>query len=127
MSFKVKTIVTIYCIDLCQTTPVQSWTVYFRYADVLRDSEKTWQPCCTAKTTYGIRLVADAKTLSTVAVFVVYFTADYCIPVSCRNAHTRIIDRKDFDALHVFNGCQRSTLAHCLPILAVFNLIGFVA
>ena len=35
---------------------------------------------------------ADAKTLSTAALSLVYLTAEYCAPVRCRSAHTRLID-----------------------------------
>ena len=42
---------------------------------------------------------AGAKTLRTAALSLVYSTAEYCAPVWCRSAHTRLIDSVLNDAL----------------------------
>ena len=48
--------------------------------------------------------------MRTAALSLVYFTAEYCAPVWCRSAHTRLIDSVLNDALRIVTGC--------LPILA---------
>jgi len=45
-------------------------------------------------------------------------TAEYCAPVWCRIAHTRLIDPAIIDALRIVTGCMRPTPADNLPILA---------
>jgi len=45
-------------------------------------------------------------------------TAEYCAPVWCRSAHTRLIDPAINDALRVVTGCLRLTPADNLPTLA---------
>ena len=61
---------------------------------------------------------ADAKTVRTPALFVVYSTAEYCAPVWCRSAHTRLIDSVLNDALCIVTGCLRPTPTNHLPILS---------
>ena len=54
---------------------------------------------------------AGAKTLRTAALSLVYSTAEYCAPVWCRSAHTRLIDSVVNDALSL-DACdplQRTT------------------
>jgi len=41
-----------------------------------------------------------------------------CVPVWCCSAHTHLIDSAINDALRIVTGCQRSTPADNLPILA---------
>ena len=48
---------------------------------------------------------AEAKALRTVALSLVYSTAEYCPPVWCRSAHTRLIDSVLNDALRIVTGC----------------------
>ena len=48
----------------------------------------------------------------------VYSTAEYCAPVWCRNAHTRIIDSVLNDALRIITGCLRPTPTDHLPVLS---------
>ena len=60
---------------------------------------------------------AGAKTLGTAALSLIYFTADYCAPVWCRSAHTRLIESVLNDALRIVTGCLRSTPTDHLPIL----------
>ena len=45
-------------------------------------------------------------------------TAEYCAPVWCRSAHTRLIDPAINDALRIVTGCLHPTPADTLPILA---------
>ena len=45
-------------------------------------------------------------------------TAEYCAPVWCRSAHTRLIDPAINDALRIVTGCMRFTLTDNLPTLA---------
>ena len=52
---------------------------------------------------------AGAKTLRTPALSQVYSTEEYCAPVWCRSAHTRLIDSVLNDALRIVTGCLRPT------------------
>ena len=61
---------------------------------------------------------AGAKTLRTAALSMVYSTAEYCAPVWCRSAHTRLIDSVLNDALRIVTGCLRPTPTDYLPVLA---------
>ena len=61
---------------------------------------------------------AGAKTLRTAALSLVYSTAEYCAPVWCRSAHTRLIDSVLNDALRIVTGCLRPTPTDYLPVLA---------
>ena len=61
---------------------------------------------------------AGAKTLRTAALSLVYSTAEYCAPVWCRSAHTRLIDSVLNDALRSVTGCMRATPTDYLPVLA---------
>ena len=61
---------------------------------------------------------AGAKTLRTAALSLVYSTAEYCAPVWCRSAHTRLIDSVLHDALRIVTGCLRPTPTDYLPVLA---------
>ena len=60
---------------------------------------------------------AGAKTLRIAALSPVYSTAEYCAPVWCRSAHTRLIDSVLNDALRIVTGCLRPTPTDHLPIL----------
>ena len=53
---------------------------------------------------------AGAKTLHTATLFLVYSTAEYCAPVWCRSANTRLIG--------IVTGCLRLTPTKHLPILS---------
>jgi len=61
---------------------------------------------------------AGAVTLQTATFALVLSTAEYCAPVWCRSAHTRLIDSAINDALRIVTGCLRPTPADNLPILA---------
>jgi len=52
------------------------------------------------------------------ALVLVHSTAEYCAPVQCRSAHTRLIDPANNDALRIVTGCLRPTPVGNLPVLA---------
>ena len=60
---------------------------------------------------------AGAKTLRIATLSLVYSTSEYCAPVWCRSAHTRLIDSVLNDALRMVTGCLRPTPTDHLPIL----------
>ena len=47
-----------------------------------------------------------------------YSTAEYCVPVWCRSAHTRLINSLLNDALRIVTGCLRPTPTNQLPVLS---------
>jgi len=57
-------------------------------------------------------------TLRIATLALMHSTAEYCVPVWCRSAHTRLIDPTINDALRIVTGCLRPTPADNLPILA---------
>ena len=59
-----------------------------------------------------------AKTLRIATLSRVYSTAEYCAPVWCRSAHTRLIDSVLNDALRIVTGCLRPTPTDHLPVLS---------
>ena len=61
---------------------------------------------------------AGAKTLRTATLSLVYSTAEYCVPVWCRSAHTRLIDSVLNDALRMVTGCLLPTPTDHLPVLS---------
>ena len=61
---------------------------------------------------------AGTKTLRIATLSLVYSTAEYCAPVWCRSAHTRLIDSVLNDALRIVTGCLRPTPTDHLPILS---------
>ena len=61
---------------------------------------------------------AGAKTLRIATLSLVYSTAEYCAPVWCRTAHTRLIDSVLNDALRIVTGCLRPTPTDHLPVLS---------
>ena len=61
---------------------------------------------------------AGAKTLRIVTLSLVYSTAEYCSPVWCRSAHTRLIDSVLNDALRIVTGCLGPTPTDHLPVLS---------
>ena len=61
---------------------------------------------------------AGAKTLCIATLSLVYSAAEYCAPVWCRSAHTRLIDSVLNDALHIVTGCLRPTPTNHLPVLS---------
>ena len=61
---------------------------------------------------------AGAKTLRIATLSLVYSTAEYCAPVWCCSAHTRLIDSVLNDALRIVTGCLRPTPTDHLPVLS---------
>ena len=61
---------------------------------------------------------AGAKTLRIATLSPVYSTAEYCAPVWCRSAHTRLTDSVLNDALRIVTGCLRPTPTDHLPVLS---------
>ena len=61
---------------------------------------------------------AGAKTLRIATLSLVYSTSEYCAPVWCCSAHTRLIDSVLNDALRIVTGCLRPTPTDHLPVLS---------
>ena len=61
---------------------------------------------------------AGAKILRIATLSLVYSTAEYCAPVWCRSAHTRLIDSVLNDALRIVTGCLCPTPTDHLPVLS---------
>ena len=61
---------------------------------------------------------AGAKTLRIATLSLVHSTAEYCAPVWCRSAHTRLIDNVLNDSLRIVTGCLRPTPTDHLPVLS---------
>ena len=61
---------------------------------------------------------AGAKTLRIATLSLAYSAAEYCAPVWCRSAHTRLIDSVLNDALRIVTGCLRPTPTDHLPVLS---------
>ena len=61
---------------------------------------------------------AGPKTLRIATFSLVYSTTDYCPPVWCRSAHTRLIGSVLNDALRIVTGCLRPTPTNHLPVLS---------
>ena len=61
---------------------------------------------------------AGAKTLRIATLSLGYSTAEYCAPVWCRSAHTRLIDSVLNDALLIVTGCLCPTPTDHLPVLS---------
>ena len=66
----------------------------------------------------GSRWGAGAKTLHIATLSLVYSTAEYCAPVWCRSAYTRLIDSVMNNALRIVTGCLRPTPTDHLPVLS---------
>ena len=65
---------------------------------------------------------AGAKTLRTATLSLVYSTAEYCAPVWCCSAHTRLIDSVLNDALRIVTGYLHPTPTDYLLVLAGIQL-----
>ena len=61
---------------------------------------------------------AGAKTLRIAILSLVYSAAEYCAPVWCHSAHTRLIDSVLNNALHIVTGCLHPTPMDHLPVLS---------
>ena len=61
---------------------------------------------------------AGAKTLRIATLSLVYSPSEYCTPVWCCSAHTRLIDGVLNDALRIVTGCLRPTRTNHLHALS---------
>jgi len=61
---------------------------------------------------------ARATTLRIATLALVHSTAEYCVPVWCHSAHTRLIGPGINDVLQIVTGCLHPTPADNFPILA---------
>ena len=61
---------------------------------------------------------AGAKTLRIATLSLVYSAAEYCAPIWCRSAHSRLIGSVLNDALLIVTGCLRPTLTDHLSVLS---------
>ena len=66
----------------------------------------------------GLEWGAGAKTLCIATLSLVYSTAENCVPVWCRSAHTRLIDSVLNDTLCIVTGCLCPTPTDHLPVLS---------
>ena len=66
----------------------------------------------------GLGWGAGAKTLRIATLSLVYSAAEYCAPVWCRSANTRLIDSVLNDALRIVTGCLRPTPTDHLLVLS---------
>ena len=81
-------------------------------------AQKTILARHTAEATVGSGWDAGSKTLRIATLSLVYATSEYCAPVWCRSAHTRLIDSVLIDALCIVTGCLRPTPTDHLPVLS---------
>jgi len=91
------------------------WLTYRRHLESLR--KKLTSRVALLRRLSGSGWGAGATTLRTATLALVHSTAEYCIPVWCRSAHTRLIDPAIHDPLRIVTGCLRPTPADNLPIL----------
>ena len=102
--------------------PYLSWVKTRQIAHVLSPSSDIAQNTIlarhTAEATRGLEMGAGAKTLRIATLSLVYSTGEYCAPVWCRSAHTRLIDSVLNDALRIFTGCLRPPPTNHLPTLS---------
>ena len=61
---------------------------------------------------------ANASTLRTGALALVYSAAEYAAPAWCRSVHTRKLDTTLNETLRIITGCLRPTPSEFLPVLA---------
>ena len=66
----------------------------------------------------GSELGAGAKTLRIATLSLVHSAAEYCSPVWCSSAHTRLIDSVLNDALRIVTGCLRPIPTNHLPVFS---------
>ena len=68
---------------------------------------------------------AGVKTLRIAALSQVYLTTEYCAPIWCRSAYTRLIDSVLNEAVRIVTGCLRPTPTDYLPILSGSSHLSF--
>ena len=104
------------------SNPYLSWGKTGQIAHVLSPSsgiaQKTILAHRTTERLVGSGWGAGAKTLRIATLSLVYSTAEYCAPVWCRSARTRLIDSVLNDAMRIVTGCLRPTPTDHLPVLS---------
>ena len=88
----------------CQRTPALRGKVMARSALIRRLAGTSWG--------------TSTPTLRTSTLALVYAPAEYCAPVWCRSAHTRLVDVSLNAALRTITGCLRPTQVEQLAVLA---------
>ena len=66
----------------------------------------------------GLGWGAGAKTLRIATLSLAYSTAEYCVPIWCHSAHTRLINTVLNNTLHIVTGCLCFTPMDHLPVLS---------
>jgi len=98
---------------------------FCRHLESLR--EKLTSRVALLRRVAGFGWGAEATTLQTATLILAHSTAEYCAPILCRSAHTRLIHLAIIDALRFMIGCcvlhQRTTLQSS----QTSNLLSFVA
>ena len=79
----------------------------------------------TAEATCRLRMGCWCQTLRIATLSLVYSTAEYCAPVWCRSAHTRLIDSVLNDALHIVTGCLRFIPRTIYPYFQASSQLSF--
>ena len=69
---------------------------------------------CLSGSTWG----ANAKTLRTAALAIVYSSAEYATAVWSRSSHTKKLDVSLNDTMRIITGCVKPTPTHLLPVLS---------
>ena len=69
---------------------------------------------CLSGSTWG----ANAKTLRTAALAIVYSSAEYATPVWSRSSHTKKLDVSLNDTMRIITGCVKPTPTHLFPVLS---------
>ena len=77
-------------------------------------NEQTYSRPRLRESTYHL----DQSTLRIATLSLVYSISEYCAPVRCRSAHTRLIDSVLNDALRIVTGCLRFIPTDHLPVLS---------
>jgi len=95
---------------------LDSSLAYRRHLESLR--KKLTSRVALLKRLTGSSWGAGATILRTATLAPVRSTAEYCAPVWCRSAHTRLIDPTINDTLRIVTGCLHPTPADNLPMLA---------
>ena len=61
---------------------------------------------------------ANAKTLRTAALAIVYSSAEHATPIWSGNSHTKKLDVSLNDTMRIITGCVKPTPTHLLPVLS---------
>ena len=61
---------------------------------------------------------AGAKTMRITALYLIYSTAEYCVPAWCSSEHTRVFVSVLNHVLRIVTGCLRPTPTDNLPVFS---------